>query len=91
MTYEPLNRRLAILATVFAFLGVILGVIALATNYWTYSHVAPLIYNESNTNAVRAYNGSAWNVRIVLINIGIDFLIYFHLGTFQNMLYGSSM
>ena len=63
MSYEPLNRRLAILAAVFAFLGVVLGVIALATNYWTYNYtVTPTVYNETTT-AIRSYNGTIWNVR----------------------------
>ena len=47
MTYEPLNRRLATLAAIFAFLGVILGVIALATNYWTIRLLLLIVRNET--------------------------------------------
>ena len=63
MTYEPLNRRLATLAAIFAFLGVILGVIALATNYWT---VGVIVADRRNdTNVVNdSLNGFMWNVCI---------------------------
>jgi len=63
MTYEPLNRRLATLAAIFAFLGVILGVIALATNYWT-------LINSGNNNATETVNVQptveTWNVCILI-------------------------
>jgi type III secretory pathway component EscR len=64
MTYEPLNRRLSILAAVFAFLGVILGVIALATNYWTISTVLSEVRNETGivNNQSTVY---LWNVCIL--------------------------
>lgn len=63
MTYEPLNRRVALLAAVFAFLGVILGTIALATNYWTLiSRVEP-VYNGTSLAASRE-GGYRWNVSI---------------------------
>jgi len=61
MTYEPLNRRLATLAAVFAFLGVILGVIALATNYWTIRPIDMDPRNVSDTSDMRPF-GYMWNV-----------------------------
>ena len=63
MTYEPLNRRLATLAAVFAFLGVILGVIALATNYWTINTVISEVRNETGIVNTQA-TGELWNVCI---------------------------
>ncbi|CAF1046805.1 unnamed protein product [Adineta steineri] len=35
MIADPLNRKLSFVGAFFAFVGVILGVVALATNYWT--------------------------------------------------------
>jgi hypothetical protein len=67
MTYEPLNRRLAILAAIFAFLGVILGAIALATNYWTIRPVLESFYNGTLVVAQRE-NGYGWNVCIVFLS-----------------------
>jgi hypothetical protein len=63
MNYEPLNRRLATLAAVFAFLGVILGVIALATNYWTITNVVNDVHNE--TGIVNNQSTIQWNVCIL--------------------------
>jgi hypothetical protein len=64
MTYEPLNRRLAILAALFAFLGVVLGTIALATNYWTLT--SPFEPNQNGTLGInQQQHGYVWNVCIV--------------------------
>ncbi|CAF0949048.1 unnamed protein product [Adineta steineri] len=60
MTYEPLNRRLAILATVFTFLSIILGTIALATNYWTVRPIVEPINNGTETVGERQH-GYQWN------------------------------
>ncbi|CAF1135618.1 unnamed protein product [Adineta ricciae] len=60
MTYEPLNRRLAILAAVFAFLGVALGVIALATNYWTISARLDEFRNETTVMNLQP-TATIWN------------------------------
>jgi len=64
MTYEPLNRRLATLAAIFAFLGVILGVIALATNYWTLNTIVSEVRNETGVFNTQT-NGEVWNVCIL--------------------------
>jgi hypothetical protein len=63
MTYELLNRRLAILAAIFAFLGVVLGVVALATNYWTLN-VDVVVYNETGSGVIQS-NNVTWNVCIL--------------------------
>lgn len=62
MTYEPLNRRLAILAAAFAFLGVTLGVIALATNYWTIGINQNRAYNETGFVNTVPVTVQRWNV-----------------------------
>lgn len=68
MTYEPLNRRLAILATVFAALGVILGVIALATNYWTVLSISEPINNATlHAHEQQYHYGRMWNVRPTIV------------------------
>lgn len=61
MTYEPLNRRLATLAAIFAFLGVVLGVIALATNYWTIATAINVVRNETTVVAEQP-TALRWNV-----------------------------
>jgi len=68
MTYEPLNRRLALLAAIFAFLGVILGTIALATNYWTIESVFEPIHNGTLVVAYRE-DGYKWNVCIEYLSV----------------------
>ncbi|UJR23504.1 hypothetical protein I4U23_026502 [Adineta vaga] len=59
MTYERLNRRLAIVAAICALLGVALGVIALATNYWTVVSISEPTYN--GTIRVSERYGTMWN------------------------------
>jgi len=41
MSLDPFFRRMTMLAGIFAMVGVILGVVALATNYWTMEHFQP--------------------------------------------------
>ena len=66
MTYEPLNRRLAIIAAIFAFLGVLLGGIALGTNYWSITSDVEQIRNEKMVLEQREH-GRFWNVCIVFL------------------------
>ena len=70
MTYEPLNRRLALLAALFAFLSVLLGVIALATNYWT---IRPAVNVETINNGrvvvAQGASGYRWNVCILCLSL----------------------
>ncbi|CAF0925459.1 unnamed protein product [Adineta steineri] len=61
MTYEPLNRRLAILATVFTFLSIILGTIALATNYWTVGPNFEPTFNNGTGMIPEQRHGYKWN------------------------------
>ena len=63
MSYEPMNRRLATLAAVFAFVGVLIGVIALATNYWSYN--STLMLNDDGTYITQGRtDNDTWNVRL---------------------------
>jgi uncharacterized membrane protein len=86
MTYEPLNRRLAILAAIFAILGVTLGAIALATNYWTIRPRVEPFLNGTSVIDQREY-GYVWNVCIVfpscMNNYQMD--VIFFIGSFSNM------
>jgi len=59
MSYEPLNRRVSLLAAILAFLGVILGGIALGTNYWTITSITVPGFNETNLIPT----DYEWNVR----------------------------
>lgn len=81
MTYEPLNRRLAILAAVFAFLGVVLAVIALATNYWTISTTINQVHNGTTLVEVQT-TGELWNVCILKFEKSNFFNNFFYLGSF---------
>ena len=54
MSYEPLNRRVSLLAAILAFLGVILG-----TNYWTITSITVPSFNETNLIPT----DYEWNVR----------------------------
>jgi hypothetical protein len=80
MTYEPLNRRLALLAAIFALLGVVLGAIALATNYWTVRPPVEPIYNGTSV-VTQGEDSYRWNVCIicfcVLNNYQIDVVLLF--------------
>ncbi len=78
MIYEPLNRRLALLAAIFAFLGVLLGAIALATNYWTITPAIEPIYNGT-TIVVQREIGRGWNVCIVFLRIlANEYCLFIH-------------
>ena len=68
MTYEPLNRRLSLMAAIFAFLGVILGAVALATNYWTIRTNVETINNGTSIVGERVL-GYRWNVCIDLLRL----------------------
>ncbi|CAF1075731.1 unnamed protein product [Rotaria magnacalcarata] len=50
MTYESLNRRLALLPAVFVFFDVALGAFALTLNYWSYKDPDNELPNDTNTN-----------------------------------------
>lgn len=62
---DPLNRRLALLASVFAFFGVLLGAIALGTNYWTIERTmspARAAPTFNGTMLLPGQTNSTWNV-----------------------------
>lgn len=65
MSIDPLNRKISFLAAVFAFVGVVLGVVALATNYWTYQQeVIPgtALQTPNGTLLSNERTLSTWNV-----------------------------
>lgn len=68
MTYEPLNRRLALLTAILAFLGVLLGAIALGTNYWTIQPTVEPVFNGT-VRVVEGENVRRWNVSRLLFKI----------------------
>lgn len=73
MTLDPFFRRMTMIAGVFAFMGVVLGCVALATNYWTmeYEFQPGMTMMMNNPNVTMR-----WNVRIVLYE---NLNIYFHI------------
>lgn len=76
MTYEPLNRRLAMLAAAFAFLGVIIGVIALATNYWTIGLEQNRVSNETGFVNTTSVTVQRWNVCVRSFSELILYFLY---------------
>ena len=72
MTFEPLNRRLAIAAAVFAFVGVILGAFALATDYWTIGKIDDLTVKNESLPVEERVHTTVWNVRIHQFLLGSD-------------------
>lgn len=72
MTVDQLNRKMSFVATCFAFLGVILGVIALTTNYWTEQkiHISPnkAVEISNGTNFTRGETNEIRNVSFLLQN-----------------------
>ena len=67
MSLDPFFRRMTMIAGVFAMLGVIVGVVALATNYWTIENV------DSPGMPMQGVNGTVmnkkydwtWNVSLI--------------------------
>jgi hypothetical protein len=71
MAVDPLNRKLAFVAAFFAFVGVILGVVALATNYWTVERVVTPGTAVPTINGTLLMNGNTewtWNVSFIFQN-----------------------
>ena len=62
MTLEPLNRRLAILAAVFALAGVALGAFALATDYWTIGKINDVTTLNDSLPLGKPVQLTGWNV-----------------------------
>jgi len=52
MAVDPLNRRMSFVAAFCAFVGVILGVVALSTNYWT------MQYYVMPSTGMETFNGT---------------------------------
>jgi hypothetical protein len=69
MAIDPLNRRMSCIATFFAFAGVILGVVALATNYWTAAHFtvpSTALTTINGTVLTQETTVWTWNVSSIL-------------------------
>lgn len=68
MAVDPLNRRISFVVAFFAFIGVILGVIALATNYWTVENFvtpATAIPTPNGTVLTNDHVDWTWNVSLI--------------------------
>jgi hypothetical protein len=67
MSLDPFFRRMTMIAGIFAFLGVILGVIALCTNYWTMENVGTPGMPMQTANGTIMVNEKfywTWNVSL---------------------------
>jgi len=61
MTLDPFFRRMTMIAGIFAFIGVVLGVVALCTNYWTMeSGVAPGMPMQTPNGTVIMNDSFEW-------------------------------
>lgn len=75
MTLDPFFRRMSMMAGVFAFLGVILGVVALATNYWTMENMPPPGMPMPMVNGTMPMNDNfewTWNVSVSRLLVDYD-------------------
>jgi hypothetical protein len=62
---DPFFRRMTMIAGIFAFIGVILGVVALSTNYWTMETVVSPGMPMQTSNGTMMMNEKfdwTWNV-----------------------------
>ena len=69
MSMDPFFRRMTMIAGIFAIIGVVLGVVALATNYWTMESV-PSGMPVPSPNGTMMMNNNfdwQWNVSLILI------------------------
>lgn len=65
MSLDPFFRRMTMIAGIFAFIGVILGVVALATNYWTMENIPTPGMQMQAPNGTMVMNENfewTWNV-----------------------------
>jgi hypothetical protein len=72
MAVDLLNRQMTFVATFFAMVGVVLGVVALATNYWTLENIStpnqavPILNGTLVTSGIEDW---MWNVSFILFII----------------------
>lgn len=67
MTLDPFFRRMTMIAGIFAFICVILGVVALGTNYWTMMNVPGVGMPMQTSNGTVVMNEKSdwtWNVSL---------------------------
>jgi hypothetical protein len=87
MAVDLLNRRISFVAAFFAFVGVILGVVALSTNYWTLeNYVTPgtAVPTSNGTVLTSEHVDWTWNVSFILFKID-EIGTFFSLGSFLSM------
>ena len=69
---DPLNRQMTFVATFFAIVGVVLGVVALGTNYWTLENIstpATAVPTPNGTIFTGGTENWMWNVSFILFII----------------------
>ncbi len=67
MSLDPFFRRMTMIAGIFAFICLILGVVALATNYWTMENIASPGMPMHTSNGTVIINDKfdwTWNVSL---------------------------
>jgi hypothetical protein len=72
MAVDLLNRQMTFVATFFAMVGVVLGVVALATNYWTLEYIstpAQAVQTPNTTMFKGGIEDWEWNVSFILFII----------------------
>ncbi len=72
MAVDLLNRQISFVAAFFVFVGVILGVAALSTNYWTLeNYVTPgtAVPTSNGTVLTSEHVDLIWNVSFILFEI----------------------
>ncbi len=70
MSLDPFFRRMTMIAGIFAMIGVILGVVALSTNYWTMEHVISPGMPMQTPNGTYMMNEKfdwTWNVSFIYL------------------------
>ena len=78
MLFEPLNRRLATLASIFAFLGVILGSLALATDYWTIGKIDDVTTQNGRSPVGQQVQATVWNACTLLDSLERRYASLYH-------------
>jgi hypothetical protein len=89
MAVDPLNRRISFVAAFFAFVSVILGCVALGTNYWTLENYVVPGTAVQTPNGTLLTNGNinwTWNVSLIFLKIRLNRII--SLGSFLSMYIG---
>jgi hypothetical protein len=87
MAIDLLNRRISFVAAFFAFVGVVLGVVALSTNYWTiqqFSTPGTALQTPNGTFFTGENVHWTWNVSFIYTKL-ISSEMFFFQGSFLSM------